>query len=107
VTNSSNFGRGSGAVRIEAASLRDRELPEVPGFPPVSGKPVCQARERGPDSAPNWVEADVRRAIAIAREAGLESYRIEIGPDGTIAVVVGDNSDPQQGWAGWSDVLKP
>jgi len=36
-----------------------------------------------------WDEADVRRAVAAAEQAGLEDYRIEIAPDGTIAIVVG------------------
>ena len=36
-----------------------------------------------------WQEADVERAIAAAEKAGLRDYRVEIGPDGTIAIVVG------------------
>lgn len=36
-----------------------------------------------------WRQADVRRAIGAAQQAGLERYRVEIGPDGTIAIVVG------------------
>jgi hypothetical protein len=35
-----------------------------------------------------WREADVRRAIRLAQEAGLANYRVEIAPDGTIAIVV-------------------
>jgi hypothetical protein len=35
-----------------------------------------------------WSEDDVERAIAAAERAGLASYRIEIAPDGTIAIVV-------------------
>jgi len=44
------------------------------------------------DEAPRaqWRQADVRRAIAAAEKAGLSAYRIEIAPDGTIAIVVGD-----------------
>lgn len=41
---------------------------------------------------PLWNEADVERAIAAAERAGLGAYRIEIGPDGTIAIVVGTPS---------------
>jgi hypothetical protein len=40
-------------------------------------------------SEPVWSEADVERAIAAAERAGLTDYRIEIAPDGTIAIVVG------------------
>ena len=41
------------------------------------------------EAPPRWNEADVERAIAAAERAGLAAYRIEIGPDGTIAIVVG------------------
>ncbi len=37
--------------------------------------------------------ADVRRAIKAAEQAGLASYRVEIAPDGTIAIVVGPPED--------------
>jgi len=36
-----------------------------------------------------WREADLARAIAAAEKAGLRAYRVEIAPDGTIAIVVG------------------
>lgn len=44
-----------------------------------------------PDAMPpaQWSEADVERAIAAAEQAGLGTYRVEISPDGTIAIVVG------------------
>ena len=37
----------------------------------------------------HWLERDLRRAIAAARRAGLERYRVEIAPDGTITIEVG------------------
>ncbi len=37
-----------------------------------------------------WCDDTLKRAIAAAEDAGLSAYRIEIGPDGTIAIVVGD-----------------
>jgi len=37
----------------------------------------------------SWRQADVKRAIAAAEQAGLRDYRVEIAPDGTIAIVVG------------------
>ena len=37
-----------------------------------------------------WRDEDLRRAIAVAEDAGLTSYRIEIAPDGTITIFVGD-----------------
>jgi hypothetical protein len=36
-----------------------------------------------------WRQADVERAVAAAEQAGLESYRVEVAPDGTISVIVG------------------
>ena len=36
-----------------------------------------------------WRQADVKRAIGAAERAGLDSYRVEIAPDGTISIVVG------------------
>ncbi|MBO9670116.1 MAG: hypothetical protein J7485_06340 [Sphingobium sp.] len=41
-----------------------------------------------------WRDEDLSRAIAVAEEAGLASYRIEIAPDGTITIYVGG---PSQG----------
>lgn len=45
-------------------------------------------------AGPRWSEADVERAIAAAERAGLSAYRIEIAPDGTIAIVVGPPEGP-------------
>jgi len=55
--------------------------------------------ESSPESEgnPAWREADVRRAIAIAEEAGLKDYRVEIAIDGTIAIVVGAPADAGEG----------
>lgn len=44
--------------------------------------------------ADGWQDTDVERAIGIAQRAGLVSYRVEIAPDGTIAIVVGTPTDP-------------
>jgi len=55
-------------------------------------------RRDAPQAAAGWRQADVRRAINAAEQAGLRAYRIEIAPDGTIAIVVGspaeDPDDP-------------
>jgi len=37
-----------------------------------------------------WRDRDLKRAIRIAEKSGLAFFRIEIGPDGTISIVVGD-----------------
>jgi hypothetical protein len=36
-----------------------------------------------------WRQADVKRAIVAAEQAGLTDYRVEMAPDGTITIVVG------------------
>ena len=43
----------------------------------------------------SWKQKDAERAIAAAEQAGLKSYRIEIAPDGTIAIVVGEMAKPR------------
>jgi len=37
----------------------------------------------------NFKKADVRRAISAAQQEGLEVGTVEIGPDGTIKLVIG------------------
>jgi hypothetical protein len=39
--------------------------------------------------AKGWRQSDVKRALAAAEQAGLDSYRVEIAPDGTISIIVG------------------
>jgi hypothetical protein len=77
-------------ILIHAEALREwRGAPDtcaMLGFAmadELPGKPD-ETRPRG-----EWLEADVQRAIRAAEEAGLSAYRIEIAPDGTIAIVVG------------------
>jgi hypothetical protein len=40
-----------------------------------------------------WRATDLKRAIRAAEKSGLTSYRIEIAPDGTIAIIVGGRSE--------------
>lgn len=39
-----------------------------------------------------WRETDLRRAIGAAKRAGLRFYSVEIAPDGTISIVVGEQT---------------
>ena len=41
----------------------------------------------------HWRQRDVKRAITAAEQAGLTSYRVEVAPDGTISIIVGDPAD--------------
>ena len=49
--------------------------------------------ESGAAVQAGWREADLKRAILAAQEAGLRGYRIEIAPDGMITIVVGGAPD--------------
>lgn len=63
----------------------------MPGFdlpntvPAVWEKPAKRRRVQ-------WRETDLRRAIGAAKRAGLRFYSVEIAPDGTISIVVGEQS---------------
>jgi hypothetical protein len=56
------------------------------GFVPMPDDTSTQPRT---PAGRSWRQAEVRRAINAAEQAGLSHYRIEIAPDGTIAIVVG------------------
>lgn len=83
--------KGRKPIQIQADVLRDWK-PSGPlgawgGFARPDDGAEPQRREVSPDEA--WRDADLKRAFAIAREAGLSVYRIEIAPDGTITIIVG------------------
>jgi len=59
----------------------------------MADDPAIEPHEGGVEAG--WRDEDLRRAIAVAEEAGLTSYRIEIAPDGTITIYVG--GQPQDG----------
>lgn len=58
-------------------------------MPDDAATPSSEAEPR----KPHWRQVDVKRAIAAAEKAGLDDYRIEIAPDGTISIVVGGPSE--------------
>jgi hypothetical protein len=46
---------------------------------------------------PRWRQSDVKRLVAAAEQAGLQSYRVEVAPDGTLSIIVGapeETADP-------------
>jgi hypothetical protein len=77
--------------QIKSQALRQAQL--GPGAP----LDVFEARADGGESLSGgkgrWRQSDVKRAIAAAEQAGLTSYRVEIAPNGAIAIVVGDPAD--------------
>jgi len=79
--------------QIRAQSLRGWKglalASALSGFGVVPGEAMMQSS--GDDTTrKGWRQADVKRAIGAAEQAGLTSYRVEIAPDGTISVVVGE-----------------
>lgn len=51
----------------------------------AASAPVTQAAH----TPGGWQDTDLERAIGAAQQTGLSSYRVEIAPDSTIAIVVG------------------
>lgn len=79
-------------VQVRADILRGWEPPPLQpgrrGFAPLAQGEGSGAMQG--DTA--WRDADLKRAIRIAERSGLKAYRIEIAPDGTIAIMVGEQA---------------
>lgn len=92
----SKNGEGTCSFLVQAQSLSDYKPQTAAG--PISGFEILLEGEAlnagacAPRDAPRWLE-EVKGAIKAAEEAGLRSYRIEIAPDGTIALVVCTQSE--------------
>jgi hypothetical protein len=78
-------------VQIQARILRDLDSTSLPAFdlPPSSTEKSDKLEKRRRVA---WRETDLRRAIGAAKRAGLRFYSVEIAPDGTISIVVGEQS---------------
>lgn len=97
---------------IKAQILRQSQLEPASAlavFEPRAGKgddegvsPSGQGKTR---SKGRWRQSEVKRAIAAAEQAGLEAYRVEVAPDGTIAIIVGSPVDTAPGPSPHKDVL--
>jgi hypothetical protein len=82
---------------IKAQILRQAQLE------PAAALGAFEPRAADGDGAPSatsdkratrhWRQSEVKRAIAAAEQAGLEAYRVEVAPDGTIAIIVGAPAD--------------
>jgi hypothetical protein len=95
---------------IKSQTLRQMQLE------PMTALGVFDARvaETAPSSSdnetrarPRWRQSEVKRLIAAAEQAGLESYRVEIAPDGTISIVVGAPADTADEPAGYRNLSAP
>jgi hypothetical protein len=90
---------------IKAQVLRQSQLE------PSTALGVFEPRsEQGSDESTSprkrrWQQSEIKRAIAAAEQAGLESYRVEIAPDGTIAIIVGAPADTEADPDSYKDFL--
>lgn len=78
--------------RIHAQILRKKISAlegAVPGFLPMSDDDMTDSSCSRASRRRGWRQADLKRAINAAEQAGLKDYRVEIAPDGTITIVVG------------------
>jgi hypothetical protein len=85
-----------GPFHIKAQLLRRAQLEPMSAlgvFDARSAESVPAPVEAGTGGRPRWRQSDVKRLIAAAEQAGLESYRIEIAPDGSLSVIVGAPDD--------------
>ena len=89
IRGSTPGGRGE-PVQVRAQVLHDWQASAdsraVPGFALMPDDPAAP-EEHGAE--PSRTQADMARAISAAKEAGLSNYRVEIGPDGMVTIVVG------------------
>jgi hypothetical protein len=85
----SKSGGASEPIQLRAQVLRELPSPvrAAPGFFLPDGEPA--AAGDGAVGNATWRPSAVEYAVAALEAAGVRDYRIEIAPDGTIAVVVG------------------
>lgn len=79
-------------VLLRAGFLGDERVCDARGAPAMIAFPTegflaapCQRTVR----RGHWLERDLRRALDVASRSGMDGYRVEIAPDGTISIVVG------------------
>ena len=84
--------KGHKPIQVRADVLRHWEMPldAMRGFAMLPNDPTPDPQVDQPPSAVDWRDADLKRAIAAAEEAGLKNYRAEVAPDGTISIIVGE-----------------
>jgi hypothetical protein len=86
------LGRCMSPFHIKAQDLRQSQLEPATAFQvfePRTDKGVQASSEIEAGSRERWRQSDVKRLVAAAEQAGLQSYRVEIAPDGTLSIIVG------------------
>jgi hypothetical protein len=77
---------------IKAQILRQSQLEPASAlaiFEPRAGQGNPSSDEAPASGKRQWRQSDVKRMIAAAEQAGLQSYRIELAPDGALSIIVG------------------
>lgn len=95
---------------IKAQILRKSQLEPATAlgfFEPRPGEEDAPAGEAETRVKARWRQTDIKRAIAAAEQAGLEAYRVEIAPDGTIAIIVGSPVETAADANPYGDLLRP
>lgn len=84
------------AIQIRSQVLRHWQSDHAGAIGPFMAIDEADRRSGAGEAAAagRWRQRDVEQAIAVARQAGLTSYRVEIARDGTIAIVVGAPLEP-------------
>lgn len=94
------------SFHIKSQMLRQSQLEPRTAlgvFEPRAAEGNSPGDETAMRSKRRWQQSEVKRAIAAAEQAGLESYRVEVAPDGTISIVVGAPADTAAGPNAWKD----
>ena len=88
------ISQGRKPIQVRADALRTWEAPfdTRRGFALMPEEPATESVV-SPATSGEWRDADLERAIAVAEQADLRAYRVEIAPDGTISIIVGDSAD--------------
>jgi hypothetical protein len=79
--------------QIRSQALREIGADMLPPPLPCLGDAAAGSAAVAGSDRKSWREADLTRAIRAAEKAGLQSYRVEVAPDGTISIVVGIAAD--------------
>jgi hypothetical protein len=93
---------------IKAQILRQSQLEPAAAlgvFEPRAGEVSPAADEDAAPSKGRWRQSEVKRAIAAAEQAGLDAYRVEVAPDGTISIIVGSPADTAADPRAFKDLL--
>jgi hypothetical protein len=103
------LGKRMAPFHIKSQVLRQMQLEPMTAlgvFEPRSGEATSDSAPE-PRAKRSWRQSEVKRVISAAEQAGLQSYRVEIAPDGTISIVVGAPADTADDPASYGSLGAP